>query len=181
VKLATYPVHKDGSALRSSVDTPAAAATYVVDVRCSTLQSCAGTASASVAVGCPSTGTLTWTGPLLVGKTGGLNGVEPDQGLTLSWGADGWTDMVRGDLGALRTGRTFTGSVLACGVDDVLGSSATDGSILAPGQAFYYLARGATCNVAPFSYSSGAPQESGSGQTPTSRDVQIGTDPSACR
>ena len=172
---------QDWSDLGSFVDAPAAATTYVVEVRCSTLQSCAGSASTTVAVSCPSTGTLTWTGPLLVGKTGGLDGVEPDQGLTLSWGADGWTDAVRGDLGALRTGGTLTGSVLACSVDDVLGSSATDGSILAPGQAFYYLARGATCNVAPFSYSSGAPEERGSGQTPTIRDLQIGTDPSACR
>jgi hypothetical protein len=166
-------------------DAPLADTSYDVSVRCSTKTDCMGTTIGStgriVTVGCPSTGNLTWPGPLRVDKTGGLGGDEPDQGLTVSWGPQArWTDLIRGDLVALRTGATYTGTVLGCDLADTNASSAADGAVLAPGSGFYFLARGAACNVTPFSYSAGAPKERGSSLAPRTRDAEIGADPRDC-
>ncbi len=168
------------SDIGSFVDAPTVATTYTVTVRCSTAPACTGTASTAVSVSCPTTGTLTWTGPLSINKTGGLGGVEPDQAVRISWGASGWTDVVRGDLVALRANKSFAASVLACALNDTLGTSVTDGSIVQPGTGLYFLAGGATCNVDPFSYSSGAPTERGSNLTPTTRDAQTSEEPLTC-
>jgi hypothetical protein len=60
--------------------------------------------------------------------------------------------VIRGDLVALRANKTFTGSVVACSANNTFGAEHDDGSIVLPGQVQYFLARGATCNVSPYSY-----------------------------
>jgi hypothetical protein len=125
-------------------------------------------------VGCPSTSSLLWTGPLGVIKTGGLGGVEPDQNLTVSWGATGWSDVIRGDLNALRTLKVFKGTVLGCVLNDGLSLSTTDGSVLTPGNGFYYLGRGATCNVNPYNWTDGSTSEK------PNRNGSINSDKTVC-
>jgi len=146
-------VAQDWSGMGSFADTPVVDTAYSVSVRCSTAQTCVGTSGdVLVSVSCPASGNLLWTGPLSVSKKNGIVPPEPDQDVRISWGAPGWTDVVRGDLVALRTNKTFTGSVLACSLENGFGQQSDDSSVLLPGQAHYFLARGATCNVNPYSY-----------------------------
>jgi len=137
------------------IDAPDASATYLVYARCSSAQSCIGSASTSVSVGCPNLGSNLWTGPLTVRKTAGLPGAEPDQNLTIGWNGEGaaqWTDVVRGNLIALRTNKTFVGSVVGCSLNKLSASTAADNYALAPGGGFYFIGRGAYCNVTPNYY-----------------------------
>ena len=81
------------------------------------------------------------------------------------------------DLNALRTLKTFKGTVLSCVLNDTLVSSTADGSVLTPGNGFYYLGRGGTCNVNPYHWNDAVP-------TPASQSVnrngQIQSDPISC-
>jgi hypothetical protein len=160
-------------------DAPDITTVYQVSVRCSTLKTCTNSATSTVVVGCPSGGGLTWPGPLLVNKTAGLPGAEPDQNLTLSW-TSGWTDLVRGDLFLLRTGLSYTGTVLACGLSNTLASSATDTTTVGTGGGFYFLARGAYCNVTSPLYSQGNAKERGGASVPPTRDKELSIDPNNC-
>lgn len=183
-------VVQDWSDIATYTDTPMVDTDYSVLVRCSTLTSCIGGAEVDklntvhVPVGCPTTSTLTWPvlpsgAGLFVNKTGGLGPAEPDQNLTVLWGAPtiAWSDVIRGDLNALRTLKTFKGTVLSCVLNDTLVSSTADGSVLTPGNGFYYLGRGGTCNVNPYHWNDAVP-------TPASQSVnrngQIQSDPISC-
>jgi hypothetical protein len=161
------------------VDAPTISTTYQVNVRCSTAKTCTQSGSTTVVVGCPSGGGLAWAGPLLVNKTAGLNGAEPDQNLTVTW-TNSWTDLIRGDLSLLRTGATYTNSVLACGLSNTQAATLADNNVLATGGGYYFLARGAFCNVAPAIYSQGNTKEKGYNLIPPSRDGQLNADPNDC-
>jgi hypothetical protein len=123
-------------------------------------------------VGCPTTGTLTWTGPLTVRKTGGLGGGEPDYPLTIEWASTSWSDVVRGNLKDLRTLKTFKGTVLGCTLEDTLSSSAADGSVVVPGDALYFIGRGAACNVNPYHWNDGSASQVGNRTGQINSDTQ---------
>lgn len=158
------------------VDAPNATTQYAVAVRCSQALACVGSSATLVTVNCPASGNLSWVGPLLVGKTGGLLIAEPDQNLTLSWATSQTTDVIRGNLIGVRSTATFTNTVQACILNDSTATSVADSTAITAGQALYFLARtpaGLYCNILS-TYSSGAVKEK------AGRDTQIAADPNRC-
>ena len=115
-----------------------------------------------------------------VDKTNPLSTAEPDPAAQISWPSPFSVDAIRGDLDALRSAHSFTGTILQCMATNSASTSVipTSGSDLTDpgaGHAFYYLVRGQTalyCNQTP-GYTSGAAKESGG------RDAQIDADPSS--
>jgi hypothetical protein len=98
-------------------------------------------------------------------------------GTELSWtslpGADRY-DVVRGDLGVLRTsGGNFTAATQACVADDTTATSRMFAPSPTPGRGLWFLVRGASC-VAPGTYDSGASSQV------ASRDSEIDAAPAAC-
>ena len=95
----------------------------------------------------------------------------------LSWAAlpsAGWYDVVRGDLGSLRsTGGNFTASTQACVADNTQSTSLSFPLAPAPGEGFWFLVRAANCK-GPGVYDSGAASQIGS------RDAEIAASGPAC-
>jgi hypothetical protein len=99
----------------------------------------------------------------------GLRWTEP---AVLAWnglpGAAAY-DVVKGDLGLLRSSGSFALSVLACLENDGPNLAAADPAVPSAGNGFYYLSR-----VAGGSYDGGCPSQAGP------RDASIQSSPNAC-
>jgi hypothetical protein len=124
---------------------PAVTTAYGVEVRCSTLPTCQGTATTLVPVPCPSTGNAKAPFDQAIGFASKTQ---------LAWPAAEPADVIRGDLGLLRSsGGQFNGTVEACLGNDVSVSSLVDATLPASGAGKYYLVRGAGpspyCNATP--------------------------------
>jgi hypothetical protein len=146
---------------------------YGVEVRCSSLPSCLASTTALVTVPCPSTGNVKVPFSQAIGfatKT------------QVSWGALTQVDVIRGNLGVLRSGGgQFNGTVEACLGNDLSASSVSDATVPAPGAGKYYLVRGAGPSpycIAGHSWRTGVPAEKpGAGGD---RDTDIPLDADAC-
>jgi hypothetical protein len=91
-------------------------------------------------------------------------------------------DVIRGDLGALRTNNgQFNGTVEACLGNDVAVSSIADATTPAPTAGKYYLVRGAGpapyCNAGHSWKTGAAAEKPGAGGD---RDADIALDPDGC-
>jgi hypothetical protein len=152
---------------------PGVTTRYGVEVRCSSQPNCQASASTLVTVPCPSTGTA--RAPF--GQSIGFAGKTQ-----LAWATAELVDVVRGDLGALRSsGGQFNGTVQACLADGQNVSSIHDATVPPPGAAEYYLVRGAGpsayCNATPSWETGTAAEKPGAGGD---RDADIALDPDAC-
>ena len=162
-----------GRRTRSCCRRPTITTRYGVEVRCSSLPTCQGSTTTLVTVPCPSTGNAIAPFAQAIGFSGKTQ---------VTWASAALVDVVRGDLGALRSsGGQFNGTVEACLRNDVSASSVTDATTPSPGAGKYYLVRGAGpspfCN-ASHSWRTGAPAEKpGAGGD---RDDDIVLDGDAC-
>ena len=117
------------------VDAPSGTTRYGVQVRCSALTSCAGSATAQVVVDCPSTGNA-------------LAAFNQDISFS-SKTAFGWptaqaADAIRGSLDALRAaGGQFNATVQTCLNNNTSVNTVPDATTPGVGSGFYYLVRGA--------------------------------------
>jgi hypothetical protein len=132
-----------------------------------------GTATALVTVPCPSTGNARVPFDQEVGFASKSE---------LSWGAAELVDVIRGDLGALRSSAgQFAGTVETCAADDQTLSSLTDATVPGAGSGKYYLVRSAGpppyCNATASWKTGAAAERPGAGGD---RDADIALDPDAC-
>jgi hypothetical protein len=146
---------------------------YGVEVRCSSLPSCLGAATALVTVPCPSTGNARVPFDQTLGFASKTQ---------LAWTTSERVDVVRGDLGALRSSAgQFNGTVDACLANDQTVSSITDATPPGAGSGKYYLVRPAGptayCNATPSWKTGAAAERPGAGGD---RDADIALDPDAC-
>ena len=163
------------------VDAPVATTQYGVKVRCSTELSC-DTATNSliipVPVTCPSSSV--GLGTLKVSKPGaGAVGAEPEWDSSISWGGALTVDVIRGDLGLMRSSNGLTNvSSAGCLANDAFMASVDDNTALGF-PAYYLMKTPLFCNVAlSGAYAAGLADElAGAGGN---RDADIVTDPDAC-
>ncbi len=161
---------RDWSDNSAYIDAPLYSTQYGVKVRCSSAPTCASQAVRAVVVTCPGTVQTFFCPTIYVNKLNLTGTVEPDNtvwvaGLTAATPVD----VIAGNLTALRTAKTYTGSALACLANDgtlpyyiPIGPTILDTTLaLTPGQAQYYLCRpqGASYCNAKYTYSAGAPKE----------------------
>ncbi len=132
------------------VDAPLQTTKYLAEVRCSTAASCVDSSPVlTVNVTCPSNGTVPapdFTQTVLA----------QSNKQTFNWTSAATVDVVKGDLNALRSTKSFTGTD-TCLADDQTISSFSDAATPASGAGFYYLVRnssGELCNEGPGTWGS---------------------------
>src|SRR6185436_4144001 len=126
-----------------------------------------------VPVPCPSTGNA---------KTPFDQAIGFASKIQFAWPAAEPVDVIRGDLGLLRSsGGQFNGTVEACLGNDVSVSSVMDAILPASGAGKYYLVRGAGpspyCNATPSWKTGVAAEKPGAGGD---RDADIALDSDSC-
>jgi hypothetical protein len=162
------------------IDAPVATTQFGVKVRCSTDLSCdtgSNSVITTVNVNCPTSA----AGPspiLKVSKPGaGAVGAEPEWNATISWGQTINVDVIRGDLGSLRSsGGTTNVSPAGCLLNGVVAASVADNTAL--GFSGYYLLKTPDlCNLTTYSAPGVVDEIAGTGGN---RDADIASDPDAC-
>jgi hypothetical protein len=152
---------------------PAVTTRYGVEVRCSTQHACQASTTTLVTVPCPSTGNARAPFGQAVGFASKTQ---------FSWPAAESVDVIRGDLGALRSSAgQFNGTVEACLANDMSVSSVNDAIAPGAGAGKYYLVRpagpSAYCNATPTWRTGVAAENPGAGGD---RDADMALDPDAC-